>query len=895
MVVAHPDLDAERWSADVVLADGSTTRVRPIDPSDGPGILAFHERQSRESIYFRFFSPRPRLSDADVEHMTTVDGTDRMAFVADRDGELLGVARYDRFGDRSVAEVAFFTDDQNHGKGIATVLLEYLAAHAREVGITGFVAHVLPSNRRMVRVFKQAGFSASSEFADGVIEVTLDIEPTDAAATAIAERARKSERQAVARLLEPRSIAVIGASREARGLGHRVVRNLLAVPFRGPVYPVHPEAHAIAGLRAYPSVRDIPDEIDVAVICVPAEEVPSVVEDCGRAHVDAAIIISAGFGETGPAGLALEDEVLAAARRFGVRVLGPNCLGVINTADDIGLHATFAEIRPLAGPVGLLSQSGTLGAVILDQARRKGLGISSFVAVGNKADLSGNDLLQYWLDDDRTEVVLLYLESFGNPRRFGRNVREVAARKPVFAVRTGAVLDATESASGPVDASWLDDDTIDALLRETGVVRVPTINALLDAAVVASHQPVPAGGRVAVVGNSGGSASMAADACVDAGLSLAELSPSTIETIGTSRLRARRTANPVDLAYDADAAEYEPVLDAVAVDPGVDIVLVAHAPYERTDPDALVSVLDVVTTRHPEVTFVACVYGPHPPVTTAGVPIFDFPDEAAHAVGRVARYRTWLDAITAGDVLAVDDPVAVQATVRAFLGGARRRRLEPSEARDLLDRAGVATVPVVVGQDLADLTRQVAQGLPFGDEAVAVKAARHRPGASTRQSGVSLDVVGGAALLQTAEAMMADMGAEAWPMLVQPMVEPGTDIRVAIETHPVVGPVIRVGPAGGAGRFMPAPRRVLPLTEVEAAELIDDAGVSEALSPASRLHLVSTVRRLAAVVDAAPEIVELVCDPVIVRDDDADLVELQVTVEAVRPDVRPPVRRIEAV
>ena len=870
-----------------MLSDGTTARVRPIVPDDGDGIRAFHDRQSRESIYFRFFSPRPRLSDADVVHMTTVDGFRRMAFVAERDGELLGVARYDRYGDRPVAEVAFFTDDQFHGRGIATIMLEYLAAHARDVGIATFEAHVLPSNRRMVSVFKQAGFQVSSEFADGVILVTLGIEPTEDAAAAIEARARAAERQAVARLLEPRSVAVIGAGRDPGGMGHRIVRNLLRRPFRGPVYPVHPEARAIAGLRAYPSVRDIPDDVDLAVIVVPAAEVAAVVEDCGRAHVDAAVVISAGFAEAGPDGAELEDAVLVAARRFGVRVLGPNCLGVINTDPEVDLHATFAEIDPLPGGVGLLSQSGTLGAVILDRARAKGLGISSFVAVGNKSDLSGNDILQYWRDDDRTDVVLLYLESFGNPRRFSSNVRQVAATKPVFAVRSGAVLES----GGGGDDGGLDDTTVDALLRQTGVVRVPTINALLDAAVVASRQPVPAGPRIAIVGNSGGSASMAADACADAGLELASLADDTVAALGELRLTGRQGVNPVDLRYDATAQDYRAALDAVAVDDGVDCVLFVHAPYAADDVDHIAAMLDEVVAAHPETTLVAAVYGPHPATTRGGVPIFHFPDDAGWALGRVARYGSWLTSQERGDVQVIEDPAALVAQARTLLGPAARRRLDPDEVAAFLHDGGVDAIPVAVVRDAASL-RVVVDETPFDGVPLAVKADRHQPGASTRKTGVALDLHDADAVVAAAEAMADTLGDAAWPMLVQPMVEPGTDVRISVDVHPLVGPVIQVGPGGGAARYAAGQRQVLPISDRTAAELVDDAGFGELLSEQARAKLISLVRRIGAVVDAVPEIAELRCDPVIVRDDGAEVIEASITLETVPTDDRPIVRRL---
>ena len=874
----------DRWSADVVLSDGSTVHVRPIEPGDGDAIRAFHERQSRESIYFRYFSPRPKLSDDEIDQLTTVDGVDRMAFIAERDDDLLGVARYDRYAGRQVAEVAFFTDDQYNGRGIATLLLEYLAAHAREAGIQGFEAHVLPSNRRMVRVFKQAGFQASSEFADGVIEVTLGIDPTEEAAAAMAERAHRAERQAVVRLLEPRSVAVIGAGRSPGGIGHRLLRNLLSWPFQGAVYPVHPEASAVAGVQAHASPLEIPDEVDLAVVCVPAADVPAVVEDCGRARVRAVIVISAGFAEAGADGRALEEQVVATARRYGMRILGPNCLGVINTAPDVLLHAMFTEIRPLPGRVGLLSQSGTLGAVILERARAKRLGISSVVAVGNKSDLAGNDVLQYWLDDERTDVVLLYLESFGNPRRFGRNVRQVARTKPVFAVRSGAVLAHDERGQG----SGLDDDTIDALLRETGVVRVPTITELLDAGLIAVNQPIPLGSRVAIVGNSGGSASMAADACAQAGLELATLSESTLDRIGSLRLDGRRATNPIDLRYDAEPEHYTEVLDAVLSDNGVDIVLVAHAPYEADDPQKVYALLDAGAVNHPDTTIVACIFGPHQSLTPGGVPIFDFPDEAALAIGAVARYRRWLDLECCGEVFALDHPDHVSSMVREARGRARRATLAAGDARAVLTAAGLPPVSVVALSSVDDVESVVVEG------PVAVKAERHAPGAKTRETGVALDVGDADELASAVAAIDASLGEEAWPMLVQPMVAAGTDVRVAVETHPLVGPVVRVGPGGSAGRFADAPRRVLPVTDLVVGQIVDDSGVADLLSDAARANLEEVVRRLAAVVDAAPEIVEVVCDPVIVRDDDADIVELRMIAEAVDADPGPAVRRLDA-
>jgi len=885
VAVPQETLDRERWGQDVVLADGSTIHIRPIHPADGPELVAFHERQSRESVYFRYFSPRPRLSDKEVEHLTTVDGVDRMAFVAERGDDLLGVARYDRYPGRPVAEVAFFTDDQMAGRGIATLLLEYLAAYGREVGISRFEAQVLPSNRRMVRVFQAAGYGASSAYADGVIEVSFDIEPSDEASAAMAERARRAERQSVVRLLEPKAVAVVGAGRDPKGLGHRVLRNLLAGPFQGVVHPVNREASAVAGVRAHRSVVEVPDRLDVAVVCVPAAEVPAVIEDCGRARVAAAIVISAGFAETGPEGRALQDQVLATARHYGVRILGPNCLGVVNTDPEVRLRATFADMVPLPGRVGLLSQSGTLGAVILGHARQRGLGISSFVAVGNKADLSGNDMLLYWLDDDRTSVVLLYLESFGNPRRFGRNVRQVTARKPVFAVRTGAVLDSLVATDEQAEG-WLDDATIDALLRQTGVVRVPTVTSLLNAAIVAENQAVPGGNRVVLVGNSGGSASMAADACVAAGLELAVLSDATVAAIDDVRLHGRPTTNPVDLRYDASVDDYARALDAVLADHGVDVALVVHAPYDPGEPTSLVGALDAATARHPATTLVSCIYGEHPTVTAGGVPVFDFPDDAAFALGWYARYGTWRAGESAGEVLACKAPEPVRELVSRLLGDDERIDVEPEAARALLGAAGIPAVPIRVVRSKGELA-----GIEV-DGPVALKAEAHDVGATTQRRGVALDLHDRDDVLAAAETILDGMGDEAWPMLVQPMVESGTDVRIAITTHPVVGPVVHVGPGGGAGRYATPTRRVLPVTDRGVHEVVAESELDDVLDDATRAHLVDLVRSLCALVDAAPEVTELVCDPVIARPDGVDVVEVRATLAPVEVDDVPPVRRL---
>ncbi|MGH8919763.1 MAG: GNAT family N-acetyltransferase, partial [Actinomycetes bacterium] len=413
--VEPPPTYPARWEADAVLADGGTVLVRPIKASDGPGIVALHRRLSEETVYLRFFSALPELSPALLDRFTNVDYVDRMALVALLGPDIVAVARYDRTPGSDQAEVAFVVDDAHQGRGLATLLLEHLAAAAGEAGIRHFVADTLPHNRRMLGVFQDAGWKAERSFAEGVVRVSFPIEPTEGSAAAMHERERRAAAASVARLLRPRTIAVIGASRRPGSVGQVLFRNLLAGGFTGPVYPVNPAARSVASVKAYPNVGDVPDDVDLAVVAVPAWAVPGVVDECGAKRVGGLVVVSGGFGETGEAGARAERALVRAARGNGMRVVGPYSMGVANTAPGVAMNATLSPVSLVPGRVSLMAQSGSLGLAILAEARRRGLGVTTFLSAGNKADVSGNDLLHYWEDDPDTDVVLLYLESFGNP------------------------------------------------------------------------------------------------------------------------------------------------------------------------------------------------------------------------------------------------------------------------------------------------------------------------------------------------------------------------------------------------------------------------------------------------------------------------------------------------
>jgi acyl-CoA synthetase (NDP forming)/RimJ/RimL family protein N-acetyltransferase len=874
------------FETDVVLSDGATARVRPIRPDDGPRILTFHGRQSPQSIYYRYFSPRPRLSERDVDRMTGVDYVDRMALVALRGDELIGVARYDRWRHRSEAEVAFFVDDANHGRGLATVLLEHLAVRARDVGLTGFTASVLPENRKMIGVFTQAGFEAATRFADGVVEVRLGITPTPEAEAAIDARARAAASQAVRRLLSPRSVAVIGAGRTAGSVGHDVIRNLQRAGFEGPVWPVNSKADHVASMRAVASILDIAEDVDLAIIAVPAEAVAAVVEECGRKQVYGVVIHSAGFAESGPEGAALEAEVLRVARSWGIRIIGPNCLGVINTDPAVRLHATFAHAVPRRGRVSLLSESGMVGAAIISQARDEGLGISSFVALGNRADVSGNDLLQYWEDDDHTDVVCMYIESFGNARHFSRIARRLSRAKPVVAVKAGRLPGAPAPSRPP-------DPSDDALLRQTGVIRVPTLPALLDTTRLLVSQPLPAGARVAVLGNAGGSLAIGADASVAAGLQLAELADATRDALATLVAHPVGDANPIDLGLRADHATFEQAAALLGADAGVDAVLVVFAPSLGAGAEEVQAALDAAQATLSDVPMAACFYGgapaaPEDPLSRS-VPIYAAVDAAARALGRVAEYAAWLERAE-GEPYELDPDAVARAralVTDALAAGATT--LELDVAAPVLRAVGIAVVPTTVVRSFED----AAAAGEASDAPVALKAACRDAMAKTVVAGLALDLADEAALRSAWDRMHERFGDEMLPALVQPMVEPGVDVAVAVDDHPEVGPILSLLPGGAAAALdHDADVRVLPLGELDARRLVEGSRLSPYLDDAAAAHLQQLLLRLGGLVEEVPEIVCVRLNPVIVTVDGATAIDVHVEVREVEREPLPPIRRI---
>jgi acetate---CoA ligase (ADP-forming) len=620
--------------------------VRPVRGDDAERVRVFLDGISPESIVFRFFGV-PNLSWV-TDWSVDVDYADRFALVAETGtpAKLVAHAAYVRSApDR--AEVAFLVTDEFQGYGIASTLLAHLAAVAERNGITTFTAEVMPSNHRMIETFRMSGFPVEVRSNANAIEIEFPTSVTAEALERFYERERTAAIAAVKSFLEPNSVAVVGASRRRGSISGEVIHNVLNSGFNGPVYAVNPHAQSVQGLPAYRSVTEISGDVDLAVVVVPAAQVVDVARDCARAGVRALVVLSSGFAETGAAGAELQEQLLQVCRTAGIRIVGPNCLGVINTDPEVQLNATFAPRPALPGKIGFMSQSGGLGVAIIEAASTRGLGLSSFVAVGNKADLSGNDMLSYWEQDPSTAVAMLYLESFGNPRKFARLAPRFARRKPLLAVKSGRSAAGTRGARSHTGALLGDSDvTVDALFEQAGVIRTDTLHELFAVAQLLTTQPVPAGDRVAIISNAGGPAVMCADACEADGVVVPELPP-TVQQALSGFLRSGVSArNPVDMLASCSACDYGRAVQVLAESGACDAILTIFVPSLSTSAADVAAEIRAATAGVPGVA-VASVFmteEPPPPELRDGdvqVPGYEFPEDAARAVALAAKYGRW--------------------------------------------------------------------------------------------------------------------------------------------------------------------------------------------------------------------------------------------------------------
>jgi acetyl coenzyme A synthetase (ADP forming)-like protein len=845
-------------AVDVILKDGGTLRLRPPAAADADAVLEFLRGLSERSLYLRFHGIRS-VDDALAESLLDPDWAETGALAGWLGDRVVGIANYVRLRDPRLAEAAFVVADAEQGRGIGTRLLEHLAERAAATGVTRFVADVMAENRAMLSVFTGAGFDVVRELEHGEVEVSFPIAPTEAFQERVEERDHVAVAASLRPFFEPSSVAVIGASRRRGSIGGELFRNVLEADFAGAAYPVNRGGEPVAGVRGYGSISEIPDDVELAVICVPGPLVFEAAEEALAKGVRALCVISSGFAETGAAGVERQEQLLALVRAHGARLLGPNCLGIASSRPK--LNATFAPRALPPGRIGFSSQSGALGLALLE--RGEGLGFSAFVSIGNKADVSSNDLLEWWEDDPETDVVLLYLESFGNPRKFGRLSRRVARRKPILALKAGATAAGAKAASSHTAALAGSEAAVDALFHQAGVLRARTLEELVDVAGLLSSQPLPRGRRVGVLTNAGGLGILCADACEAAGLELPELAQETRDALAEALPGDSSLANPVDMLGSATGATYERAIPTLLADARLDAVIVLFVPpVVAGAPEVAASIrraVEASQTDKPVLAAVMSAEGTPLDLLESDVASFTYPESAARALGLAADRAEWLRRPT-GTVPELDgiDRDAAQEVVDAAGEG----WLDPAQTRELLSAYGI---PLVAERTAGSAEEAVAAAGELGYPAV-VKTAT--PGAhKTESGGIALDLRDDEQVREAVERIGA-------PVIVQQYLQGGTELLAGVVQDPVFGPLVAFGPGGVFAELIgDATFRIAPLTDVDAEELVTGGKAGRLVagfrgSPAAdTAALEGLVHRLGRLAEDFGEVAELDLNPVIAGPD----------------------------
>ncbi len=876
---------------DVLLKDGRTLRLRSPVPEDLGDIEAFFAALAPESRYLRFHGFG--AVDETARSYAEADGDARVALLARLGDRVVAVAGYERLRDPELAEVAFAVADELQGRGVGTRLLEQLAAIGEAHGVRRFVAEVLPNNRGMLGVFTGTGFSARRTTMDGETEVVLDLAPTPQLAERMAARDHAAAVASMRPLLAPRSVAVVGASSGEGSVGGALFANVVAGGFCGVATPVNRGGGVVRSSRAVPSLGQVDEPPDLAVLAVPADEVVGAARDAAQAGVGAIVVVAAGFADGGPEGRAREEELLEVVRASGMRLVGPNSLGVLNTAPDVRLRATIGPVAPPPGRIAVSSQSGALGLALLGHAAGRRLGVASFVALGNRADVSTNDLLEVWEDDPGVAAITLYVESFGNPRRFSQISQRVSRRKPILAVR-GNRRPPDDRGQGSHTAAAVRGEVVgDALLRQAGVLRCGGAEELFDAAELLAQQPLPSGRRVGIVTNSGGLGTLAADACATRGLVVAALAPATRDRIAAAAPRADRTSNPVDMGIAARPEDYGAGVAALLDDEGVDAVLALHVELSGGGPAEVLAAVEAAArgAARPVLASVLGSDGRRARVPGGGaVPNLRFPEACVAALAHAADRRDWLSRpLGQHPELPGVDADAARAGAERLLA-ADEGWLAAADAEELLATHGIAVVPATA---CADAAAAVAAAAAV-DGPVALKAVLPPPAQPGDLDAVLLGLRGEDGVRAGWDELRGrvELAGRPWSgVLVQPLVAPGADVLVGSVTAPDLGPLVALGLGGRrAGQAGDLAVRLAGLTDVDADELIDAApGVGALLrgahgAPAlDRAALRDLVLRFARLLEAVPELVEADLNPVRVRSAGVAVLDVRLRLER-RPE-----------
>ena len=877
-------------SSYALLTDGATIEIRAARPEDFDAVRDMHAKMSPDNLYLRFFSMSPAAAEQEARRVCREPGPDHAALLAVLDDEVAGCGTYEQAGAGSrSAEIALAVADDLHNRGIGMLLLEHLVSLARGRGFRAFTAETLSENAAMLRVFADAGLQAQRSLADGVYDLTFPLPAGEADAAlgtyrdTVAVRERSADVASMRPVLMPASVAVIGASRRPGSVGRIILRNLIDGGFPGPVYPVNPGAAELDGIACLPSAAALPEQVDLAVIAVPAPAVLGVAEDCGRRGVKALVVVAAGL--PGPA----RAELLEICRRHSMRMVGPASFGVANPG--IGLDATFAARHPAAGTAGLAFQStGGTGFVLVEHLSRLGVGISTLVSFGDKDDVSGTDMLQWWEVDQETKLALLYLESIGNPPKFARTARRVGRTMPVLTVAVGRSATGKRMAGARSAKAATPLVTRQALFQQAGIIAAANLGELLDAAALLASQPVPAGGRVGVVSNTRGAAVLAADACSDAGLQVAGLAADTQRALRDVLGRQALVAGPVDTTVLVGPGRFRRCLELAGADPGVDAVLALTTTTAGSD-----LVPELGAARLP-VPIAAAVLDqievvrllPGPGGDCAAVPAYAYAESAARALGHAARYGTWR-ATPPGYVPDLDGLRQDRARelVAGFLAEPSRGGwLPPDATAELLGCYGVPLADSIV---VATDGMAIAAAARFGGP-VALRA--DVPGLlRTSDARDVLTGLHGADEVRRGFGLLQEVfGGRLAGVIVQPVVTGGVEVAISMLHEQVAGPLVLFGPGGPAGDVL-ADRaaRLAPLTDSDADDLIRSVRAAPRLLgrrgvPAVDLAaLRDMLLRVSRMADDLPQIAELELSPVIARADGAQAVDGRIRIQAAEP------------
>jgi acetate---CoA ligase (ADP-forming) len=873
---------------DHVLPDGTTVTIRPIRPDDRQRMLAMWARTSAESRRLRFLGPFD-LNETNVHRFTDLDPSLQYAVVATRgrgDAErIVGVGRYERDPDRrDHAEFAALVEDAEQGRGVGTALVRQVALAAEEAGITHLSGDILSDNVRMLNLVRELGLEYRSDRDEGgVVRSDLDTSVTSRFLDVVDESEREAAEAALRRFFRPESVAVVGASRDRLAIGGLVFANLLRGGFAGVVYPVNPNRPHVQGVATYASLRELPTVPDLVFVCVPSPLVNELIDEAGELGVRAVCVISAGFAEIGEGGRTLQDDLLARARGHGLRIVGPNCMGLLNGSAEVRMNGTFSTTFPRPGRISMSSQSGALGLAVLEHVDALGLGISTFVSVGNKADISGNDLLLYWERDAETDLILMYLESFGNPRKFSRIARRISRRKPIIAVKSGRTSSGVRAASSHTAAISAGDTAVEALFEQAGVLRTETLEEMFDVATLLANQDLPSGNNVAILTNAGGPGILAADALESNGLNVPKLSDRTRAQLAEFLPAEAGISNPVDMIASASPASYARALQVLGAADEIDTVFVIFIPTGSTSTaDVTAAVIEASAALGEGVpvvaVFMSSTQGTPTDLAEAGIPTFAFPEAAARALGRVARYARWRRR-PLGDVVVPDglDRDAARRTVDAVLRDAapEGRWLAAEEAERILTAYGV---PLARSRRVSTPQQGAAAQREIGG-AVAVKLAAPIHKADVGGIALGLDTpeeVADRIASMRASLTEQGLGHHAEEFLVQEMITEGLEMVVGVTHDPSFGPIVVTGMGGTLVELLrDVSVRITPLTDLDVDDMLDALRMKPLLlgyrgsPPADLEALKDLLHRVNAMVEDLPEIAELDLNPVFVREEGA--------------------------